>query len=208
MKKVTYYVAPLGLIVFIVLLLTFEKLQAFDARAADILYDNSILTFFHNYGTIVLVAALVATLVLLILKKNYKLLGVALLALVGAFAINQIAKNLIGRTRPETAGDLTSYGFPSGHTMFSLAIVLLCAYVMALYVKSEGAKISIWLVAVIFAVVMGLSRVAVGHHYLTDVLAGWALAYSWVVLVIYWYEKKYGLKKKHAFSHINPYPYA
>ena len=143
-----------------------------------------------------------------VVKKNYRFLVIVLLTIGGTIAINQLAKNLIGRTRPETAGDLTNYSFPSGHTMISLAIVMLFAYVMPLYVKTRGAKIAIWVVAIILAVVIGLSRVAVGHHYLTDVLAGWALASSWVVLVIYWFEKKYGLKKKHAFSHINPYPYA
>lgn len=208
MKKIAYYLAPIGLAGFIVLLFTFEKLHAFDTRAAEILFDNTLLTFFHQYGTIVIVAALVVTLVLLIVKKNYKLLGISLLTLVGVIAINQVAKNLIGRSRPETAGDLTNYSFPSGHTMFSLAIVLLFAYVMALYMKSAGAKTAIWVVAILLAMFMGLSRVAAGHHYITDVLAGWTLAYPWIVLMIYWYDTKYGLKNKSTFSHVNPYPYA
>lgn len=208
MKKVAYTVALIGMIAFLILLVMFEKMQAVDVRAAEILYENPVLQFFHSYGTYVIIAALVATIVCLLVKKNYRFLVIVLLTIGGTIAINQLAKNLIGRTRPGTAGDLTNYSFPSGHTMISLAIVMLFAYVMPLYVKTMGAKIAIWVVAIILAVVIGLSRVAVGHHYLTDVLAGWALASSWVVLVIYWYEKKYGLKKKHAFSHINPYPYA
>ncbi|MER1958325.1 MAG: phosphatase PAP2 family protein [Solibacillus sp.] len=208
MKKVAYTVALIGMMAFLILLVMFEKMQAVDVRAAEILYENPVLQFFHSYGTYVIIAALVATIVCLLVKKNYRFLVIVLLTIGGTIAINQLAKNLIGRTRPETAGDLTNYSFPSGHTMISLAIVTLFAYVMPLYVKTRGAKIAIWVVAIILAVVIGLSRVAVGHHYLTDVLAGWALASSWVVLVIYWFEKKYGLKKKHAFSHINPYPYA
>ncbi|MER2126828.1 phosphatase PAP2 family protein [Solibacillus sp. FSL H8-0523] len=208
MKKVAYTVALIGMMAFLILLVMFEKMQAVDVRAAEILYENPVLQFFHSYGTYVIIAALVATIVCLLVKKNYRFLVIVLLTIGGTIAINQLAKNLIGRTRPETAGDLTNYSFPSGHTMISLAIVMLFAYVMPLYVKTRGAKIAIWVVAIILAVVIGLSRVAVGHHYLTDVLAGWALASSWVVLVIYWFEKKYGLKKKHAFSHINPYPYA
>lgn len=208
MKKVAYTIALIGMMAFLILLVMFEKMQAVDVRAAEILYENPVLQFFHSYGTYVIIAALVATIVCLLVKKNYRFLVIVLLTIGGTIAINQLAKNLIGRTRPETAGDLTNYSFPSGHTMISLAIVMLFAYVMPLYVKTRGAKIAIWVVAIILAVVIGLSRVAVGHHYLTDVLAGWALASSWVVLVIYWFEKKYGLKKKHAFSHINPYPYA
>lgn len=208
MKKVAYTVALIGMMAFLILLVMFEKMQAVDVRAAEILYENPVLQFFYSYGTYVIIAALVTTIVCLLVKKNYRFLVIVLLTIGGTIAINQLAKNLIGRMRPETAGDLTNYSFPSGHTMISLAIVMLFAYVMPLYVKTMGAKIAIWVVAIILAVVIGLSRVAVGHHYLTDVLAGWALASSWVVLVIYWFEKKYGLKKKHAFSHINPYPYA
>ena len=208
MKNIAYTVALIGMLVFLVLLVRFEKMQAIDARAAEMLYEHPVLQFFHSYGTYVIIAALVATIVLLLMKKNFKLLGIVLLTLAGTISINQLAKNLIGRARPETAGDLTNYSFPSGHTMTSLAVVLLFAYVVTLYVKPTGTKIAIWAVSIILAGAMGLSRVAAGHHYLTDILAGWALASAWVILMIYWYDKRHQLKKGVRFGHVNPYPYA
>jgi undecaprenyl-diphosphatase len=58
------------------------------------------------------------------------------------------------------------------------------AYLVILRLKSRRGRIWTAALAAAFAVTMGLSRVYLGHHWLTDVLAAWALGLAWLVLVI------------------------
>jgi undecaprenyl-diphosphatase len=58
------------------------------------------------------------------------------------------------------------------------------AYLVILRIESRRGRVLTGVAAVFFAVTIGLSRVFLGHHWFTDVLAGWALGAAWLALVI------------------------
>lgn len=97
-------------------------------------------------------------------------------------------KQLVGRTRPLLADAVPPYeysaSFPSGHSLNSVVIAGVVVYLVILRLKSRRGRIWTAALAAAFAVTMGLSRVYLGHHWLTDVLAAWALGLAWLVLVI------------------------
>ena len=110
----------------------------------------------------------------------------------GAAAVSitatSLGKKLIGRARPDFADAVppyeTSPSFPSGHTLNSTVVIGLVVYLACLQVKRTLARVGFITAGVIFVFAMGMSRVFLGHHWMTDVIFGWALGLGWVGIVI------------------------
>jgi membrane-associated phospholipid phosphatase len=105
----------------------------------------------------------------------------------GAEALTYGLKLLIERHRPGPAFELgpieTDFSFPSGHTLGSTAYFLLLAALVWHADVRRTTKILATVVAVVLSLAMGLSRVYLGYHWGTDVLAGWLVALTWLSLL-------------------------
>ena len=106
----------------------------------------------------------------------------------GSLLLTVVGKDLVGRTRPPLVDAVPPYelsaSFPSGHSLNAAAIGGVVAYLVLRRQRSARARSLTVAAAVAFAVTMGLSRVYLGHHWLTDVLAAWALGVAWLAVVI------------------------
>ena len=106
----------------------------------------------------------------------------------GSLLMTVIGKHLVGRVRPPQ--DLavppyeTSPSFPSGHTLNGWVLWILIGYLVAVRTTSRRLTVLAPLVAVLLALAMGLSRVYLGHHWLTDVLVGWTLGTAWLAVLV------------------------
>jgi len=104
----------------------------------------------------------------------------------GSEALTQILKLVFHRPRPEAFFGLPNpemYSFPSGHAITSCCFWGVLAAILAARSHSLRVKAAIWTMASVLAAMVGFSRVYLGVHYPTDVLAGYALAVVWVALV-------------------------
>lgn len=120
----------------------------------------------------------------LIRYRLHKAAGLLALGVGGAALINQILKSTFERTRPDLWEQIvveTSYSFPSGHAMVSLA---LAASLVALVWRTRWRPAAI-VTATIYVVIIGLSRLYLGVHYPSDVLAGWLFSGLWVAAAVY-----------------------
>lgn len=121
----------------------------------------------------------------LILLKKPRIALVVLITTLGAIAISSGLKEFIDRARPELVPHATvvyTASFPSGHSMHSSSVYLTLA---ALLVRVQGRrrlKTFILGFAIITIFVVGLSRIYLGVHWPTDVLAGWTAGTGWALL--------------------------
>ncbi len=108
-----------------------------------------------------------------------------LVAALGGQAFSMLLKNLLARPRPDVVPHLTevsSLSFPSGHSMMSAAVYLTLGVLLAQFVERPRLKTYVLGVAVAVTVLVGVSRVFLGVHYPTDVLAGWTAGAVWALV--------------------------
>ena len=134
------------------------------------------------------ILASVLTAWLTFLGRNWR----PLVLIGGAAAVSITAttfgKKLVGRTRPDHADAVPPYedspSFPSGHTLNTTVVISLVVYLICLQFHAMQVRVTAITAGAIFIIAMGLSRVFLGHHWLTDVMAGWLLGLTWVGVVI------------------------
>jgi membrane-associated phospholipid phosphatase len=101
-------------------------------------------------------------------------------AVIGSAALNIVAKNHYSRTRPDLWIPLrpeTTYSFPSGHAMGSITLAL----AMILLCWPTRWRWPVIITSLLFVVLVGLSRIYLGVHYPSDILAGWTAATAWTL---------------------------
>jgi len=106
----------------------------------------------------------------------------------GAGGLDQWLKQLLGRPRPlaalEAAPDYSIYSFPSGHVMLAVGLYGMCAWLVLNSRRGRGAKA--WGVcgAAVVVLLVGVSRVYLRAHWLSDVLGGYAAGGAWLTLCV------------------------
>lgn len=125
--------------------------------------------------------------ILLIVPASRRHFGVPLSA--GALAtvgINQIIKHLVQRPRPDAIQlvEETSYSFPSGHSINSMFFYGMAIWLVWHYLPSSKLRSVLIIVLAIPMMLIGPSRVYLGVHYPTDVIAGWCLGFVTIVIII------------------------
>ncbi|MBB1510437.1 phosphatase PAP2 family protein [Tessaracoccus sp. MC1756] len=114
------------------------------------------------------------------------------IAVGGSLLITILGKNYIGRARPPIAEAVppfeSSMSFPSGHSLNALVIAGILAYLLIRHTRQHRHRRWLpWVIAALaalYSISMGLSRVFLGHHWLTDVFGAWAIGSAWLAVVI------------------------
>jgi len=121
----------------------------------------------------------------LAVRRQSHALALVVVSTGGGFLLAQALKLVFARPRPDLVPHLAkvySSSFPSGHSMFSAVVYLTLGALLSQLVEERAIKIYFLAVACFLTFVVGLSRVYLGVHYPTDVLAGWAAGLAWAVL--------------------------
>jgi Membrane-associated phospholipid phosphatase len=118
----------------------------------------------------------------LLLSRRFAAALFLLVASLGGATLNSLLKTLYGRTRPEEPLrliEIDSLSFPSGHAMSSATIYLTIAVLLARIADRRREKVYLFSAALLLSFAVGFSRVYLGVHYPTDVVAGWAAGVAW-----------------------------
>lgn len=193
-----------GIVAALLALALFAWLAGRVAAAAPIWFDPGVRNFIHSHSTpaltslmrfvtalgeqrplLMLSAVAVAALVA---ARWRRAAGSFAVTMVGAFLLDTALKLLFHRPRPAAffgTPEPASYSFPSGHALFSICLWGVLAAIVTARVRSLAARIAIWAVASAAMCLLGLSRIYLGVHYPSDVLAGYAAAVVWVAVVAF-----------------------
>lgn len=127
---------------------------------------------------------------LLILRKYHEM-WLILIATVGGLLLSSLLKWIVGRSRPDVShfAYVSSSSFPSGHSMLSAVVYLTLGTLLARITPQRRVKLYFVLVALLLTGLVGVSRVYMGVHYPTDVLAGWSAGLVWALLC--WLAARY-----------------
>lgn len=146
--------------------------------------------------TVLGLVILLVALVFLGLRRSREAL-VLVLASTGALALSQGLKQIYGRERPPMslhAVEVVNASFPSGHAMLSAAIFLTLGALIARFTPLRRFKALALGTAVTLTLLIGLSRIYLGVHWPTDVLAGWCIGSAWAALwwlIAYVWERRW-----------------
>ena len=116
----------------------------------------------------------------------------------GSAALPSVAKLIVARPRPtiEHLSHLTSLSFPSEHSTQAAAVYLTIAILLSKGLQ-RGWRELVIVLAVLIAIAVAWSRVYLGVHYPTDVIAGLLLGWSWALLVFHWARPTLGSASYH-----------
>ena len=147
-------------------------------------FTTPIAKFITNFGGAIFL--IVLTIVLFILIRNKKIRLSIFSNLVIITILNQLLKRILQRPRPTEYRIIeeTGYSFPSGHSMISMAFYGYLIYLIYKYVKNKYIKwISIILLSILICAI-GISRIYLGVHYTSDVLGGFLISISYLIIYI------------------------
>ncbi|MGH4008248.1 MAG: phosphatase PAP2 family protein [Pseudonocardiaceae bacterium] len=135
----------------------------------------------------VAVTAAVAGVVLALVRRSWLPLLVFALGAGGIGVINMTVKQLVSRDRPSLANAVLGaqgFSFPSGHAVGTTVVWLLLAWMVGHWmIRRRAVQIAAWTGALLMIVAVGVTRVYLGVHFPSDVLAGWALGAAWAVTI-------------------------
>lgn len=174
-------------------LILFSILVAQIADGRSLAEEQRLLFFIHNFAspifdklaTLISVAIgtiCVAALAFFIWRRVWRTALFWLLAVGGASILSTLLKHVFKRERPHLWAYISShatYSFPSGHATLAMA------FAMALLIISYKTRhyLAVAAVSISLIILVGLSRLYLGVHYPTDILASWLLASAWVTSI-------------------------
>ena len=147
-------------------------------------------------GSYVFIIILVASAVgYLLLVRKYALSAVMLTAVVGGILISNVLKHGFDRPRPDLdhAAQVFSPSFPSGHATLSAVTFLTLGGILTFTSARWPVKAYFLTIAAILTILVGMSRVYLGVHYPSDVIAGWCVGTAWALLcwaAAFWLQRK------------------
>jgi undecaprenyl-diphosphatase len=134
-------------------------------------------------GWIGLIALGVAASVVLVLERAWRDLAFFLTAFLGSQLVVAVLKDGFDRPRPHAGSAVAlpdSAAFPSGHATAGVASLGAVAVLAAERLPSQRARALLWSTFVVLGAAVGVSRIVLNVHFVTDVLAGWSLGLAWL----------------------------
>ncbi len=142
------------------------------------------ITFLGSFKAVIGIA-IITMIIMLFNKKRWEALFFSI-AVLGSAIFNSILKWIFQRTRPTIHPIIqeTGYSFPSGHSMVAFAMYGMLTYFIVLFLRKRSAKIITIAFFSVLVLSIGLSRIYLGVHYPSDVIAGFSAGGAWLVICL------------------------
>lgn len=192
MKKIKWVIFVIAILIFSLLayFVLKGKIGEFDSFIYKIVTFNKtdfisgFYKFITNFASGIMVG--IISLVFLIIFKNKRYGGLIFLNVFNIFVLNFLLKLLFMRDRPYELMiiDEVGYSFPSGHAMAALGFYGFIIYLLWHFNLTKSAKIIFSVLLGVLIILIGVSRIYLGVHYASDVLAGYMVSLAYLILYI------------------------
>lgn len=196
-----YMIVSLGISALMLSFFTFLAWETIFQHASD-LFDNQfiwLIRYFNNPSidqAMIFISDLgegpyfifliIVAYCLLLYEKKWLELTTLTICLSGGALLVVLLKNLFQRARPDLFRVIaeTGYSFPSGHALLSLCFYGIAAFLIIRNISTWRGRLAVATVAILFILAIGISRIYLGVHYPTDVVAGYAAGSMWLAFCI------------------------
>lgn len=188
-----------GVFIILTILVKLDLLNSFDNFFYNIIASNindfsisfyKIITFLGSTEFIISLCVFFLILFIILKKKNIGLIitGVLIISTI----VNNLIKIIIMRDRPDVLSLVTehSYSFPSGHTMAAVSMYGILLYLVLKSNIHKYLKITLSIVLSVIPILVALSRVYLGAHFMSDVIGAFLMSIILLLLEIFYIEKK------------------
>lgn len=135
-------------------------------------------------GSVVLAIAVISATLLALLGRRYYAILIAV-AVSGGWLLSPLLKALFNRPRPQIVEWRTPHAgqasFPSGNAMMAMVLFVTLAYILHRIGNRVWVTVAAWCTAAVLVSLIGVTRVYLGVHYPSDVLAGYAVGFAWAM---------------------------
>lgn len=196
----TYWLAlSVGLLALVTIVITLTV----DAAQGPVWFDSSVSEWFISHRTPLLdgyfrsvttlgrtpwsMIPMAVVVFVTVIRERYGLAVLMAASAVFGTVMSPIIKGAVGRPRPDAAVwlvDVDGASFPSGHALSSVTAWVAAAVVVILMVDDRRIRLVIGLIGGLVAVLIGVSRIYLGVHWPTDVIGGWAIAATWLTILL------------------------
>lgn len=148
---------------------------------------TSLMEFFTFMGSASgIISVAVITIIIMLFNKKWWEAVFFVVAVVGSTLFNSLLKWLFHRARPEIHPLITEtgYSFPSGHSMSSIVTYGMIMIFLTLFFKTAWAKTLTIIIFSLLILLIGISRIYLGVHYPSDVIAGFSAGGTWLIVCL------------------------
>lgn len=199
MKNKKYWLLISGLVLFFLLvtvLVIFDKTTLFDRsmyeliRSVECEFFDKYFVFITKFGNILTVIFMVILLSLIFRNKHSFMFMVLT---VNSAVTNVVVKHIIQRPRPDVLKLITQggYSYPSGHSMIAVSLYGYLLYLAFTKIKNKFLKWFFSILLIVLILSIGISRIYVGVHYASDVIAGFIFALIELLLLVNFSSKRF-----------------
>jgi membrane-associated phospholipid phosphatase len=163
-----------------------------------------LMKFFTFFGSIeaIFICLILASAFLLWKKKHWETIFLTI-GIAGGGLFNSLLKWIFRRQRPEVHRIIeeTGYSFPSGHSMGSFIFYGMLCMILLVFMQTTKKKFILLLCTIFLVAMVGISRIYLGVHYPSDVIAGFAAGGAWITLCLAAMKLTLHKKQEHLRKH-------
>jgi len=179
-KRLIFYITLIVLFTALSLLIDTQILNNIEMNFYNEVIEHSSrfltsimkgLSYIGNTASVIIVCMIL----ILSSKTRWKYGVITSIGVIISCILNNILKVIFARERPNLIQLVKekSYSFPSGHAMINMTLYSLLAILVYKNIKNKPLKYLLTLICVLIPTLIGISRVYLGVHYITDIIAGW-----------------------------------
>lgn len=198
---IAFIISVISLIGFasLAFMVSLHKVVHFDSTVISFVqgFESPILTMIMKFFSFIGSTVSVVLLSVFVLVFLYKILNhrSELVLFVAAIAGSNILfvslKLYFQRARPDLHRliEVSNYSFPSGHATNAFTFYALLSFLLWRHIRSQWGRITLIIISVVMILAIGISRIYLGVHYPSDILAGYSVSALWLTTAIWFYQR-------------------